>query len=166
VSIDYKGNQVSFTVAGERQHDFHLPHDASAIPEKIHQAIAAAVKAKDNVTKVSKGKEGWHTDVREANDKLGSAVRDIYDVAASVAKTTQAQAGEQFEYGRRKLDRALVDAQAALQVMMTSAQLWNEATHGPGVGITPKAVGKTETVVHGLSEQLERLMSVPPLDTE
>lgn len=164
--VDYKGKPFSVSILGDREHHFALPLNPEALPPKVAAALTALADARTNEQKVSKSKERRNPAVTEACDATRAALHHVYDTAAATSKASQQQYAEAFEYGGRRLARALGDAEAAVQQMVTAAQLRHMTTHGHGVGIDPAANTKVIAMLRIIAETIEQLPAAPAIDAE
>ncbi|MGW2620349.1 hypothetical protein [Streptomyces sp. NPDC001500] len=164
--IDVKGTPYSVTIAGDRAHVFAMPRDPEALPEKVAKAYQRLTDAQRAEQQASGKNANNYVAMKEANDAVRDALHRLYDTAASTSKAARQQYGEQFEYGARRYARAVEEAQAALQQVVTAAQLHDQAERGHGVGLNPDAKSKAVMTARLLSETLEQLPALPAIDTE
>lgn len=165
MSIDFNGTPVSFTVSGRATYGFTLPRDRSTLPEKVAAALGAADAAREAEQKTRTKNGNDHAAIRTANEKLGAAVDDVYDVAAASSRARREHHLEEYNYAAAKLGRALGEAERALQTMADHAQ---QAVNPVGVGFSQEASRDAKVVsqLRFLVEQMAALPSVPALEGE
>ncbi|MGX9887350.1 hypothetical protein [Streptomyces sp. NPDC002276] len=154
-----KGTPCSFAILGDRAHNFAMPRDLTVMPPKVVAAfekLTAAARAEQKAT--------GHAARLEANSVVRDALGALYDTAASTSKAARQQYDEAFEYAVRRYARALGDAQAALQDVVTSAQLHDQAVNGHAVGLNPEAKTKPVMIARLLADSLEKLPAIPGLE--
>lgn len=163
--IDFNGNVVSYTVNGRATYEFTLPRDRSTLPEKVTASLGRADAALDAERKAHKKDGNDHHAHRAANEKLGAAVDDVYDVASASSRARREWHLEGYNYASAKLARALGEAERALQTMADHSQ---QAVNPTGVGISRDASKAAKVVVQlrFYAEQLAALPSVPSLEGE
>ncbi|MGW3846891.1 hypothetical protein [Streptomyces fagopyri] len=165
MSIDFNGVPAEYSVNGDRVHRFQLPRDRGALPEKVAAALGRADAAREAEVKAFKRDGNDHNAHRSANEKVGAAVGDLYDVASATSRARRERHIEEFNYGAAKFARAMGEAEKALQVMADHAQ---QAVNGTGVGISADASkgSKTVTGLRYLVDQMAALPAVPALAEE
>ncbi|MEU6244826.1 hypothetical protein [Streptomyces sp. NPDC047024] len=158
--LDIKGMPRSFSVAGDRLHEFAMPRDLSLLPPKVAKAFEAVLAASGAVQKAV----GKSVSTRaEANEALRDSLAELYDVASATSKAAREQHSEAFEYGVRRYARAIEDAKTALQMIVTAGQLHDMAENGCAVGLNPQAKTKAVLVARTLYSSIEALPAVPAL---
>lgn len=162
--LDTKGVPCTFTIAGDRSHDFSMPRDLGMLPPKVAAALdkaTAAAKAERD----SMGKNGAnYTARKDANDLVKVALNELYDTAAATSKAARQQYDEAFEYAVRRFARAMEDAKDALQSVVIAAQLYDQAAHGHAVGLAPGLGTKPVMFARAAYETLETLPKIPGLE--
>ncbi|MEU5892523.1 hypothetical protein ABZ835_37640 [Streptomyces sp. NPDC047461] len=162
--LDTKGTPVSVVIAGDRAHSFALPRDVSVMPPKVLKAlekVQAAAKAEQEAS----GKNANNfVAMREANDKVRDALNELYDTAAAGSTAARQQYREAFEYGVRRYQRAIEDAQAALQDVVTASLLYDQAANGCAVGLSGLNGVKPAMGAQYIYAALETLPTVPALE--
>jgi hypothetical protein len=161
--LDTQGTPCQFVVAGDRAHSFALPRDLNVMPPKVVKALQklqAAAKAEQE----SSGKNANNfVAMREANDKVRDALNELYDTAAAGSKAARQQYAEAFEYGLRRYQRAIEDARAALQDVVTASLLYDQAANGCAVGLSGLNGVKPAMGAQHIYAALETLPAVPEL---
>ena len=163
--IDYNGSTVGFTVNGACTYEFTLPRDRSTLPAKVAAALGkadAAVTAEREAHQKDGNDRAAH---RTANEKVGLAVGDVFDVASSTSRARREHHIEEYNYAAAKLGRALGEAEKALQTMADHAQM---AVCPTGVGFSRDASNASKVVaqLRFLSDQLAALTAAPALEGE
>lgn len=163
--IDFKGSPVGYNVHGDRQHEFMLPRDRGALPQKVAAALAKADAALASEQKVHAKDGNDLTGHRAANEKVGAAVGDVYDVASSTSRARREHHIEEYNYAAAKFARAMGEAEAALQMAADHAQ---QAVNPVGVGFSAGASQGSKTVagLRFLCDQMAALSAVPALYEE
>ncbi|MFC8201341.1 hypothetical protein ACFUTV_38990 [Streptomyces sp. NPDC057298] len=162
--IDTKGTPTSFVIAGDRSHEFSMPRDLAVLPEKVAKAYQRLVDARAAEQKASAKNNLNYPAMKAANDAVRDALHELYDTAAATSTAARQQYSEQYEYGLRRYERAIADAQAALQDVVTAVQLHDQAARGHGVGLKPGTGTKPVMIARVLSESLETLPALPALE--
>ncbi|MFG2473539.1 hypothetical protein [Streptomyces fagopyri] len=165
MNVDFNGTPIGYNVHGDRQHDFTLPRNRDALPEKVAAALGKADAARDAEQKAYAKDGNDRAGHRAANEKLGAAIGDAYDKAAASSRARREHHIEEYNYAAAKFARAMGDAEAALQMMADHAQL---AVNPTGVGFNAAASqgSKTVTGLRFLVDQMRALSPVPALDEE
>ncbi|OPG03068.1 hypothetical protein B1R27_30080 [Streptomyces sp. GKU 895] len=162
--IDTKGTPCSFVIAGDRAHDFAMPRDLGMLPPKVVKAfekLTAASRAEQQ----SMGKNSTnYAAKKEANDLVKTALGELYDTAAATSKAARQQYGEAYEYGVRRYLRAIEDARAALQDVVTASLLYDQAANGSAVGLSSINGVKPAMGAHHIYQALETLPAIPALE--
>lgn len=164
--LDTKGTSYAVSIAGDRMHYFTLPRDLGVMPTKTVKALEK-LRAVDSEERESGAKTSLnYMERKQASDKTHAALAELYDTAASQAKAARQQYGEMFEYGVRKYARAIEDARAALQDVVTAALLHDQAAHGCAVGMSDIGAVKPATDAHQIYQALEALPGIAGLEGE
>jgi len=164
--IDTKGTPYSVSIAGDRGHEFAMPRDLAMLPEKVAKAYQRLVDAHRAEQKAAGKNSTNYAAKKEANDAVRDALADLYDTAAAGSKAARQQYAEAYDDGIRRYARAVAEAEAALQSVVTAAQLHDQAESGHGVGLNPAAKSRAVMIARLLSETLEHLPVLPALDAE
>ncbi|MEU6373943.1 hypothetical protein [Streptomyces sp. NPDC046909] len=162
--LDTKGTPCSFVVAGDRAHNFALPRDLNVMPPKLVKALEK-LQAAARAEQESSGKNANnYVAMKEANDKVRDSLNEVYDTAAATSKAARQQYGEAYEYGVRRYLRAIEDARAALQDVVTASLLYDQAAHGSAVGLSSINGVKPAMGAHHIYQALETLPAIPALE--
>jgi hypothetical protein len=164
--IDFQGTPFTVVINGDRGHEFTLPRDRTALHPKVAEAFAELENARSVEQKGMARNSNNYAAKKEANDATRDALHHVYDTAASISKAARQQHEEAFEYAARRYARAIGEAQAALQTLVTAAQLHDMAEHGHNIGINPAAKTPAVTTARLLSVSLDQLPPLPPIDAE
>jgi hypothetical protein len=156
--IDFNGSPVSAMVPGDREHRFRLPLDRASVPPKTLAAL-------DAVQGATKAAADAHTPKAQqaAGDVVRAAVGDLYDRAASTSRADREHHREGYAYAAAKYDRAMGEAQAALQLLADHAQQYDNPV---GVGFIEDSRAKSQTVVHLhlVADALKNMPTLPELE--
>jgi len=162
MSVDFNGSPVSYTVNGDRTHHFTLPRNRGALHSKVTGALKkadAAVTAEAE----ARAKDGNdHNAHRAANEKVGAAVGDVYDVASASSRARVEYHREEYAYAAAKFGRALAEAERALQALADHAQL-AECPVGIGFDTAVSARSKTVGRLRLIADSLASMPGVPEL---
>ena len=164
--IDFKGVPHSFSISGDRSHEFALPRDLELLPEKVAKAYQRVVDAQRAEQQAAGKNHANYTAKKEANDAVRDALTDLYDTGAATSKAARQQYAEAYDYGARRFARALGEAEAALQAVVTAAQLHDQAEHGHGIGLNPGAKSRALMMARLISDTLGQLPALPAIDAE
>jgi hypothetical protein len=162
---DFNGSTVGYTVNGRTTFEFALPRDRATLPAKVAAALGRADAAVANEQEVRRKDGNDRAAQREANEKVGAAVDDVFDVASSTSRARREHHLEEYAYAAAKLGRAMEEAERALQTMADHAQM---AVCPAGVGFSREASKGSPVVtkLRFLSDQMGALASVPALEGE
>ncbi|MFF2511673.1 hypothetical protein [Streptomyces sp. NPDC058086] len=155
---DFNGSSISALVPGDREHRFRLPLDRSSVPPKTLAALDAvqqAVKATADAT-TPKAKQA-------AGEAVRTAVDGLYDRAASTSRADREHHREGYAYAAAKFNRAIGEAQAALQLLADHAQQYG---NGAGIGFAEDMRANSPAVLHLrlLADSFKSMPAVPELE--
>ncbi|WP_328449888.1 hypothetical protein OG780_19390 [Streptomyces sp. NBC_00386] len=156
--IDFNGSPVSAMVPGDREHWFRLPRDRASMPPKTLAAL-------DAVQQATKGAADAQTPKAQqaATEAVRAAVGDLYDRVASTSRADREHHREGFAYAGAKFDRAIGEAQAALQLLADHAQQFGNPG-GVGFPEDPRANSSAVMQLRLIADALKNLPAVPELE--
>ncbi|WP_392668628.1 hypothetical protein [Streptomyces sp. LN785] len=156
--MDHKGQPISVVIPGDRGHVFAIPRNRATMPPKISaafDALEAAYKAEmDTKANDRKAKQA-------AVDATRAALNDLYDTAAATGVSRRQYHEEGYLYAASKLNRALEEADAALQLLLDHA---SQYVNPVGVGLAPDTRAKSVATLRLLAGQLTDRVAVPNID--
>ncbi|WP_328845464.1 hypothetical protein [Streptomyces sp. NBC_00258] len=157
--IDFKGNTTTVVIPGDRGHQFTLPPNRDTMPAKTATALDKLLQARD-AERHLKGNAGAAAK-REAADTVQAALTDLYDVAAATAVSARQHHQEGYSYATAKFNRAIAEAEAALQLLADHAAQYANPS---GIGIVAKSSTKPIVSLRLIAGALDALVAVPPID--
>lgn len=162
--MSFRGSNVSITPPLHGTHSIELPHDRTALPPRVLEALEDALTADATYREINAKKSS-----KQARDEAGEALTAAWlhleDVAASTSETSQNHHREAYAYAERRLQRALGEAQAAVQALGTHASLYDTAATAPAtIGLNRKTNSKAVAVLRCIQDELNNLSAAPPID--
>jgi len=158
MTTDFAGSPVSALVPGDREHRFRLPLDRASMPPKTLDALDAVQQATKAAADASTPKAR-----QAASEAVRGAVADLYDRASSTSRADREHHREGFAYAAAKFDRAVGEAQAALQLLADHAQ--QHANPG-GIGFPEDMRASSPAVMQLrlLADSFKSMPAVPELE--
>lgn len=162
--MSFRGSNVGITPPLHGTHSIEVPHDRSTLPPRVLEALEAALAAEAAYKSATSKKTSKQTR-DEAGEALTAAWLHLEDVAASTSETSKQHHREAFAYAERRLQRALDEAQAAVQALGIHAMLYDTAATAPAtIGLNRKTHSKAVAVLRCLQDELNSFSAVPPID--
>lgn len=158
MTTDFNGSAVYAMVPGDREHRFRLPLDRASMPAKTVDALDVVQQA----TKAA-GAATTPKAQQAASEAVRAAVADLYDRAASTSRAGREHHREGYAYAAAKFNRAIGEAQAALQLLADHAQQFSNPA---GIGF-PEDVRANPPVMaqlHLIDDSFKSLPAVPDLE--
>lgn len=163
--MSFNGTGIQITPPQQSPHSIELPHDRSTLPPRILEALDQAITAEDKHRKTCAAKKTDRAAIEQTGDDLTAAWNHLTDTAFATAEANKQHHREQYAYAARKLERAITEAQAAVQLLGTHAHLYDTAANDPArIGIDRVTKSKAVGVLHCLQDELTTLAAVPNID--
>jgi hypothetical protein len=159
--ITFKGVPVTVVIAGDRGHDFMLPHNRGTMPAKTSEALDALLTAQQAEQTISRKKGADRQAWQDASESTRAALADLYDRASSTTVSRRQHHEEAYAFAASKLARALGDAETAVQLLADHA---GQYVHPVGVGIDPASRAKSIAGLRVLAQALDTFPPVPDLN--
>ncbi|WP_455362002.1 hypothetical protein [Streptomyces sp. SYSU K21746] len=161
MTITFKGESISFVIAGDRSHDFMIPNNRATMPTKTAEALDALLAAQKNEQTVTAKNNSSATAKQESCEATRQVLNDLYDQASATTGSRRLHHEEQYAFAGAKFARALADAEAALQLLADHAL---QHANPVGVGFDPGTRSKAVARLRCLAAELANLSAVPPID--
>lgn len=162
--MSFNGEGIQITPPQQSPHHIELPTDRNTLPPRILEALNQTLTADEKYRKTFT-KKTERTAIEKAGTDLTDAYNHLVDTSFATAEANQQHHKESFTYAARKLERALEDAKAAVQLLGTHAHLYDTAANDPArIGIDRRTKNKTVAQLLCLQSDLATLTPVPALD--
>lgn len=160
--MDFKGRPYSVVIPGDRAHDFAIPLNRATMPPQISEALDALQAAHEAEQTTAKAKPNNHKVNQAARDATRAALNHLYDTAAATSVSSRQHHQEGYAYAASKLNRALDEAEAALQLLIDHA---SQYANPIGVGLDPRTRAKSVTTLRFLATQITDRVAVPDINS-
>lgn len=163
--MSFNGSTVDITPPQHSPHSIEVPHDRSALPPRILEALDQALDVQEKHHKAFAKRAASPAAVAKTGEVLTAAWNNLVDTAFATAEANQQHHREQYTYATRQLERALADAKAAVHSLGTHAHLYDTAANSPArIGLDRQTRAKAVALLRCLQDSLEALPPVPPID--